>query len=273
MINLYNDDCLEVMDKLISDGVKVDAIITSPPYADRRKSTYGGVHHSDYVDWFLPFSERFKKILKPTGSLFLNIKNHAQDGERVLYVMELVILLKKEKGFRFVDEFCWTKLGVPGRFKGRFKNAFEPVYHFTLEKDFKHNPYAVATKAKEVSLKRYKRKACGESKNGSGFAGMRKEITNTLALPSNHLHIVQKSNQHTPQSKHPAVFPVELPSFFIRAYSDEGDTILDPFMGSGTTGVACKNLNRNFIGIELDDNYFKIAKERIDAPVIGDWFE
>jgi site-specific DNA-methyltransferase (adenine-specific)/site-specific DNA-methyltransferase (cytosine-N4-specific) len=249
------------MDK-IADG-SVDMVITSPPYADRRKNSYEGRHSSVYVDWFIPIAEQIKRVLKGSGSFFLNIKAHCDKGERDLYVMKLVIAIKEDLGFRFTDEFSWTKLGVPGKFKGRFKNAFEPVYHFTKSKDFTFNPYDVATKAKDVSLARYKRKACGESNNGSGLAGMRKEITSDLALPSNHIHLVQKSNQHTIQSKHPAVFPVELPEFFIKAFSNDGEIILDPFMGSGTTGVACVNLNRDFIGIEQDDKYYEIAKKRI----------
>ena len=255
-------DCLERMRELPDNSV--DMILTSPPYADRRKNCYEGAHESEYVEWFLRFAKEFKRILKPSGSFFLNIKPHCYKGERSLYVMKLVIALKDELGFRYTDEFTWTKLGVTGKFNGRFKNAFEPIHHFTLEKGYTHNPYAVATEALDVSKKRYKRKACGESRNGSGFAGMRKEISSNLALPSNHLHFVQKSNQYTLQSKHPAVYPIELCDFFIKAFSNEGDKILDPFMGSGTTGVASKNLNRSFIGIELDDNYFEIAKERIE---------
>jgi len=210
------------------------------------------------------FAVEFKRILKPTGSFFLNIKPHCDKGERVLYVMKLVIALKEIVGFRFTDEFCWTKLGVPGKFNGRFKNAFEPVYHFTKEKGFTHNPYAVATEATEISKARYRRKACGETKNGSKFAGMRKEIKSNLALPSNHIHFVQKSNQHTIQSKHPAVYPVELCEFFIKAFSNQDDIIFDPFSGSGTTGIACLNTNRSFIGCELDKDYFNAAQERFN---------
>lgn len=263
MNKLMLGDCLERMKKIESGSV--DMILTSPPYADRRKKCYEGKHSSEYVDWFLEFATEFMRILKPTGSFFLNIKPHCDKGERDLYVMKLVIALKEDIGFRFTDEFTWTKLGVPGKFTGRFKNAFEPVYHFTKLKGFTHNPYSVAKEATEESKARYKRKACGETKNGSGFAGMRKEITNTLALPSNHLHFVQKSNQYTSQKNHPAVYPLELCDFFIKAFSNEGDVVLDPFMGSGTTGVAAKSLNRNFIGIEMDEVYFNIAKDRIEG--------
>jgi site-specific DNA-methyltransferase (adenine-specific)/site-specific DNA-methyltransferase (cytosine-N4-specific) len=254
-------DCLERM-KEIPDS-SVDLIVTSPPYADRRKSTYGGLNQSMYNEWFIPIVKEMKRVLKDSGSIFINIKPHCEDGERVLYVYKLVIDIKEIVGLRFVDEFAWTKNGVPGKFKGRFKNAFEPVYHFSKSPDFTFNPYSVATKAKEVSLSRYKRKACGTSNNGSGFGGMRKEIKSDMALPSNHIHFTQKSNQHTIQSKHPAVYPVELVTFFINAFSNEGDTVLDPFMGSGTTAaVAIKN-NRKFLGCELNTDYKELQDKRI----------
>ena len=249
--------------KKLSDN-SVDLIITSPPYADRRKNTYGGISEDKYVEWFKPIAIEVKRVLKPTGSFFLNIKPHTNKGERSLYVFDLVIMLKRELGFRFTDEFTWTKLGVPGKFKGRFKNAFEPVYHFTLQPEYTHNPYAVAEKAKEVSLKRYKRKACGESKNGSGFAGMRKEITSDLALPSNHLHIPQKSNQHTIQKNHSAVFPVELSTFFVKAFSNEGDIVMDIFGGSGTVAISCIDTNREFIVIEKELENIELIKKRVE---------
>lgn len=85
-----------------------------------------------------------------------------------------------------------------------------------------------------------------------------------LARPSNVIHVNNVSNQFTDKQKHPATFPVGLVNFFVKTFSNAGDTILDPFMGSGTTGVACKNLNRDFIGIELDEKYFEIAKQRIE---------
>jgi len=260
-IKLYKGDCLEVMKKF-SDG-SVDMVMTSPPYALQRKNSYGGISEDKYIEWFLPIAKEIKRILSDKGSFFLNIKPNCKDGERVLYVMKLVISLKEVVGFRFVDEFTWTKNGYPGKYNGRFKNAFEPIYHFAKAKGFTHNPYAVAKEATEESKARYKRKLCGKSKNGSGLSGMQKEITRNLALPSNHLHITQKNNQHTIQSAHSAVYPTELCNFFIKAFSNEGDIILDPFMGSGTTGVACKHLNRKFIGIELNEEYFNIAKERI----------
>ena len=237
-------DCLKGLKQLEKESV--DLIITSPPYANRREGEYQSVKSEEYIDWFIPIAKELYRILKPSGSFFLNIKSHCSKGERDLYVYELVIALKKELGWRFVDEFTWTKNGVPGRFKGRFKNGFEPIFHFAKTSNITFNP--------------------GESRNGSGFAGMRKNETmanKKLALPSNHLHIPQKSNQYTPQSKHPAVFPLELPEFFIKAFTDEGQVVLDPFMGSGTTAIASDALGRKWIGFETEEKYIDIANERL----------
>lgn len=261
--NIINGNCLDVL-KDIPDK-SVDLIITSPPYADRRKKSYDSIPADQYVEWFIPIAQEIYRVLKNDGSFFLNIKPHCEDGQRVLYVFELVLSLCRTVSFRFVDEFCWTKNGVPGKFKGRFKNSHEPIYHFSKSPDFKFFPYEVASPAKEVSLKRYKRKACGGSLNGSGFAGMRKEITSTVALPSNHLNICQKTNQYTMQKNHPAIFPVELVEFFIKAFSQEKDVVLDPFSGSGTTAIACLNTNRQYICIDNKQEYIDLSLKRISS--------
>ncbi|WP_405101688.1 DNA-methyltransferase [Oceanobacillus sp. FSL H7-0719] len=261
---IYNEDCLKGLKKLPDESI--DVVFTSPPYADRRKNSYEGCHHTVYNEWFVEIAKEIKRILKPTGSFFLNLKPHCEKGERLLYVYELVIKLRNKVGFKFVDEFSWTKNGVPGRFVGRFKNAFEPVFHFKVGDKVTFNPYEVAEPMKEESIARANRKASGESENGSGFAGMRRNETmqnKKLALPSNHIHIPQKSNQFALQSKHPAVFPVELPEFFIKAFSNENDVVLDPFIGSGTTAIAAINTNRNYIGFELEEEYYDLANERI----------
>lgn len=259
-------DCLEIMRDIPENSV--DVIFTSPPYADRRKNTYGGIKAEEYIEWFIPIAKEYKRILKENGSLFINIKPHCDKGERNLYVYELVIALKRIVGFRFSDEYCWIKNGVPGKFKGRFKNGFEPIYHFTKNSDYTFNPYDVSKELKEDSVKRASRKASGMSKNGSGFAGMRKNETMQnlkRALPSNVINANQKSNQYSIESKHPAVFPLELVDFFIKAFSNEGDIVLDNFSGSGTTCVSALKNKRNFIGIEKEKEYVNISLERINA--------
>lgn len=246
----------------------VDMIITSPPYADRRKKTYGGIPEKEYVEWFRPIAIEIKRILKPTGSFFLNIKPHTKNGERSLYVFDLVLMLKRELGFLFVDEYCWTKNGFPGSLNGRFKNAFEPVYHFTISepKKIKFNPLACGTPIKEESIARTYRKQCGAPKNGSGMTGMNTtNIRNLeLARPSNVIHANNVSNQFTLKSMHSATFPEKLVEFFVKSFSNEGDTVLDLFAGSGTVGLVCKKLNRECILIDKEAINIDLMKMRIE---------
>ena len=266
-MKLIHGDCLEKTKDIESNSI--DMIFTSPPYADRRKDTYGGKKANVYVKWFLPFVREFKRILKPSGSFFLNIKPHTENGGRSLYVFKLVIEIVENVNFKLIDEFCWTKNAFPGGYKGKFKNALEPVYHFAKSKpsEIIFNPIACGTPMKQESIARTYRKQCGAPSNGSRMTGMNTtNIRNLeLARPSNVININNVSNQFTDKQKHPATFPTGLVEFFVKSFSSESSTVLDPFMGSGTTGVVCKNLNRNFIGIEIDKEYFEIAKQRIEG--------
>lgn len=261
---LYYGDCLEVMHKLES----VDLAFTSPPYAERRKASYGGIPEKDYVDWFLPIGAEIKRILKPTGSFFLNIKPHTVKGERSLYVNDLVCRLKRTVGFMYIEEYSWVKNAFPGGFKGRMKNAFEPIYHFTknLPSKIIFNPVACGTPMKKESIERTYRKQCGSPKNGSGMAGMNTaNIRNLkLARPSNVIRVNNVSNQFSDKQLHPATFPEGLVEFFVKSFTNDG-SVLDPFIGSGTTAIVCEKLNRKWIGIEINEEYCEIAAKRIEA--------
>lgn len=264
-------DSTEVLKTI--DSNSIDLIITSPPYADRRRHTYGGINVNEYVEWFKPIAIELKRVLKSTGSFFLNIKPHTHKGERSLYVFDLVLMLKRELGFWFVDELCWTKNAFPGALKGKFKNGFEPVYHFTIDNpnQITFNPLACGTPMKEESIARTYRKQCGPPKNGSGMTGMNTiNIRNLkLARPSNVIHINNVSNQFTLKSKHSATFPVGLADFFIKSYSNELDVVLDPFAGSGTVGISCIQNNRKYILIDNDKSSIDLMNERIKNAVLA----
>ena len=260
---IYHGDCLDVM-KTFPDN-SIDLIITSPPYAERRKSTYGGIKESEYVDWFLPIASEIKRVLKPSGSFFLNIKPHTQNGERSLYVFDLVCSLKRELGFLFIEEYCWTKNAFPTGSHGRFKNGFEPVYHFTKDelRGITFNALACGTTISEESKSRSFRKNCKTPTNGSGMVVDRDNMKNLdLARPSNVINANNVINQFSDKMKHSAVFPEKLVEFFIKSFSNSGDIILDPFGGSGTVGIVSMNLGRNFILIEKEDAYVEIIKKR-----------
>ena len=266
MIELKLNKCEDELKNIADNSINI--VFTSPPYADRRKKCYTSISTEKYVEWFKPIGLEIKRVLKDDGSFFLNIKPHTNNGERSLYVFELIIMLKKELGFYFVDEFCWTKNAFPGGHKGRLKNGFEPIYHFTKVKPslIKFNPLACGTPMKKESIARAYRKQSGAPKNNSGMTGMNTMNLKHLKLarPSNVINVNNVSNQFTSKRLHPATFPVKLVDFFIKTFSNKNDLILDPFMGSGTVGISAKKLDRSFIGIDNDIKWVNLAKERID---------
>lgn len=266
-IELYNEDCLNVLETLPENSI--DLIITSPPYSDQRKKTYGGTHPDKYVEWFLPISEKLLKVLKPTGSFILNIKEKVYEGERHTYVIDLILALRKQ-GWLWTEEYIWHKKNsFPGKWPNRLRDAWERLLHFTKEKKFNMYQDAVKIPIGDWSKTRLKNlsetdKVRDESKVGSGFG---KKIENwvgkDLVLPDNVLYIATESGN----KNHSAVFPEGLPEWFIKLFTKENDVVLDPFLGSGTTCKVAHNLCRNSIGIELDKEYFEQTKKNLEKFV------
>lgn len=256
-------DCEKIL-KTVPDN-SVDLIFTSPPYADQRSKTYGGIKPDDYVNWFLPKSLQFLRVLKPTGTFVLNIKERAQNGERHIYVIELILAMRKQ-GWLWTEEFIWHKKNsYPGKWPNRFRDSWERLIQFNKEKNF--NMYQdevmvpVGEWAKDrlanlsdTDLKR------DESKVGSGFG---KNISNWVGrdkvYPTNVLHMATECYNRS----HSATFPVNLPAWFIKLFTKEGDLVLDPFVGSGTTAVAATELHRQYFGIDINKDYVNLAKNRI----------
>jgi site-specific DNA-methyltransferase (adenine-specific)/site-specific DNA-methyltransferase (cytosine-N4-specific) len=260
---IYNEDCLETMKRMEDNSI--DLVVTSPPYADRRKTTYGGIHPDNYVEWFLTISDEIKRVLKPSGSFILNIKENVVDGERHTYVLELIIEMRKQ-GWLWTEEYMWHKKNsFPGYWPNRLRDGWERLLHFTKEKKFNMYQDQVKvpigdwskTRLKNISEKDKKRV---ESETNSGFG---KNISNwvgkDMVLPNNVLYMASESSNKS----HSAAFPEKLPEFFIKLFTKETDLIYDPFMGSGTTAKVSFELNRNFIGSELSKDYYKISKERL----------
>lgn len=259
-------DCKEVL-KTIDDN-SIDLIITSPPYADRRIYTYGGVKPENYVEWFLPISERLLKVLKPDGTFILNIKEKAENGERHTYVLELILAMRKQ-GWLWTEEFIWHKKNCyPGKWPNRFRDAWERVLQFNKTNKFKMYQESVMVPVGEWAKNRLKRlsdvdKTRDDSKSGSGFG---KNVSNWLnrdhAYPTNVLHMATECNN----KNHSAVFPEALPEWFIKLFTQERDWVLDPFLGSGTTVRVAKRMCRNSIGIEIVPEYCEMVKSEI-TPV------
>ncbi len=263
-IDIYLGDCKEVLKQLPDNSI--DLIFTSPPYADQRRNTYGGIHPDDYVDWFLPISEQLLRVLKPTGTFALNIKEKVVNGERSTYVIELILELRKQ-GWLWTEEFIWHKKNsYPGKWPNRFRDAWERILQFNKEKKFNMYQEAVMVPIGDWAKTRLKHlsekdKIRDESKVGSGFG---KNISNWLGrkmvYPTNVIHLATECSN----KNHSAAFPEGLPEWFIKLFTQPGDTVLDPFMGSGTTLFVAQKLGRNAIGIEIVPKYFNMVKEQLD---------
>lgn len=259
--NLAIGDSLDLLKCLESNSI--DLIVTSPPYADMRANYYGGVEPDKYIDWFMPIAKEIKRVLKPSGSFVLNIKDKTVNKTRHPYVYQLVLDMIND-GWKWIDTYVWVKPNpIPTKAHYKLKDGFEYIYHFTKTFDFKRNWDAVKQPMKSrntnennpnyfISVKR----PSGRVVKESNFSKL-----NGLALPSNVLTIGISNNR----TNHPAVFPEKLPEFFIKAFTDSNDIVLDPFIGSGTTGVSAKKNCRNYIGFDKFDKYIEIAKNRIDS--------
>ncbi|MBW7848547.1 MAG: site-specific DNA-methyltransferase [Bacteroidales bacterium] len=261
--DLYLGDSKEQL-KLLPDN-SVDLIVTSPPYADQRKSTYGGIHPDKYVEWFLPISEQLLRVLKPTGTFVLNIKEKVVKGERSTYVLELIIEMRKQ-GWLWTEEFIWHKKNsYPGKWPNRFRDAWERLLQFNKQKHFNMYQEEVMVPMGDWKKSRLKNlsetdKIRDNSKVGSGFG---KNISNWLdrdkAYPTNVLHLATECNN----KNHSAAFPEELPEWFIKLFTQENDTVLDPFMGSGTTLTVANRMKRNSIGIEIVPEYYEMVRQQL----------
>ncbi|WKZ77374.1 MAG: site-specific DNA-methyltransferase [Candidatus Kapaibacterium sp.] len=261
--DIYLGDSKEQL-KLLPDN-SVDLIVTSPPYADQRKSTYGGIHPDKYVEWFLPISEQLLRVLKPTGTFILNIKEKVVEGERSTYVMELIIAMRKQ-GWLWTEEFIWHKKNsYPGKWPNRFRDSWERLLQFNKAKHFNMYQEEVMVPMGDWAKTRLKKlsdtdKIRDNSKVGSGFG---KNISNWVdrdkAYPTNVLHLATECNN----KNHSAAFPQELPEWFIKLFTKENDTVLDPFMGSGTTLSVANRMKRNSIGIEIVPEYYEMVRKEL----------
>lgn len=262
---MLHGDCLETL-RQFGDNT-FDLIVTSPPYADQRTKTYGGIKPQQYVPWFLERSAEFQRVLKPDGTFILNIKEKADKGERHTYVLELILELRKQ-GWLWTEEFIWHKRNChPGKWPNRFRDAWERCLQFNKTRQFKMYQDAVMVPVGDWAKSRLKNlgKNDGVRFNSQVESGFGKNISNWLGrervYPSNVLHFATECGN----KNHSAAFPEALPEWFIQLFTQPGDWVLDPFAGSGTTNRAALALGRNSVGIDRVKEYVTLAKKHLAA--------
>lgn len=214
----------------------------------------------------MPISKELLRVLKPTGTFILNIKEKAEKGERHTYVIELILALRQQ-GWFWTEEFIWHKRNsYPGKWPNRFRDSWERLLQFNKEKNFNMYQDSVKVPVGDWAKKRLNNlsnvdKERDNAKNGSGFG---KNVSNWIGretvYPTNVLHLATECNN----KQHSAVFPSSLPEWFIKLFTKENDIVLDPFMGSGTTNIVAKKMNRNSIGIDILPEYCNMVKKEIE---------
>lgn len=208
------------------------------------------------------------RVLKPTGTFILNIKERVVSGERHTYVLELILEMRRQ-GWLWTEEFIWHKKNCyPGKWPNRFRDSWERLLQFNKARQFNMYQEEVMVPMGDWAKTRLKNLSTtdrirDESRVGSGFG---KKIENwlsrSMAFPTNVLNLATECSNR----KHSAVFPEALPEWFIKLFTQEGETVLDPFMGSGTTLRVAKRMGRNAIGIEIQPEYVELARNELATP-------
>jgi DNA modification methylase len=275
---ILTGDCFELI-KDIEDN-SIDLIITSPPYADI--VNYGKnisiQKPKDYCDWLLPLFNEIQRVLKPSGSFILNINDNCSKGLRNPFVYELIYRSQKETKLKFYDTYIWHKMnGIPNGSPKRFRNNTEFIFHFVkdqkqlkfyMDRVMKEPAQATSDRAKyDWSVKSHGEIIDGERVKDKtiDYGSM---ISNGVR-PDNVVRFHTAGHARDNTIKHPAPFYKDLPAHYIKFLTDEGDVVLDVFSGIGTTGIACKELNREYIGMELNEKYAEFSKKRIDGEELN----
>jgi len=264
---IYQGDSLELLKKLNDNSI--DLIITSPPYSKMKKYIDDdGISADFYVEWFLPHIKEYYRVLKPTGNFILNINDKVENRFRHPYVFDLISEIHKQTEFKMFERLFWNKRKSLAH-RGRFGDRVEYIFWFAKSKNFCFNIDEMRTEYSEKSIKRMKKplkKRFARNEQNQNSNEYKDWAPNPKgALPTTLINISSESSRKS--DKHVAIFPESLVEYFIKGASNENDIVLDPFVGTGTTAVVSKRNKRNYIGFDIQPEYIKDARKRIDETI------
>lgn len=275
---ILEGDCFELIKELEDNSV--DLVLTSPPYADI--VNYGKnisiKKPNEYVDWLLPLFNEIHRVLKPSGSFILNINDNCNNGYRNPFIYELIYRNSKETPLKLYDTYIWHKKnGIPNGGKKRFRNNTEFIFHFV--KDRNHLKFYMdrvmeepAQMTKDRAKYPWQPKGHGEIVDGTRTNKKTLEkYEPDKVRPDNVFRFSTAGLARDNTIRHPAPFHRELPEYFINLLTDEGDVVLDPFSGIGTTGLPCRDMNRQYIGYEMNAKYVEFSEKRIEGTQLDNW--
>jgi len=295
---ILTGDCFELIKDLEDNSV--DLVITSPPYADI--VNYGKnisiKKPTEYVDWLLPLFNEIHRVLKPSGSFILNINDNCSNGLRNPFIYELVYKVTSQTKIKLYDTYIWHKMnGIPNGGQKRFRNTTEFLFHFVKNqkqvkfymdrvlkepaesnKERRKYNWTISTHGEIIDGERTNKKtinyltgSANKTKEGYELPQTKRTLPDKVR-PDNvfRFHTAGYARDNT--IKHPAPYHRQLPEYFINLLTDEGDVVLDPFSGIGTTGLPCRDMNREYIGFELNPKYAEFSINRINGDELDEYF-
>lgn len=252
-IILYNDDCINVLKKINSETI--DCVITSPPYDNLR--TYNNTLKWDF-NTFKEIAKELFRVLKKSGVIIWVVADATIKGSETGTSFSQALYFKR-LGLNLHDTMIYAKNNYIPKTHNRYEQAFEYMFCFSKGKPKTFNPIKIPC----ITAGSFRNR--GGAKEDGNKCCERKRAERTITKSDKIAPNIFYYNVGTnAKNNHPAVFPLDLVKDQIKSWSNENDTVLDPFMGSGTTGIACKELNRNFIGIEIVKDYFDYAERIIN---------
>ena len=263
MNKIYTGNSIEIMDNFKKEIF--DLIVTSPPYSDM--VYYGDdvdlKYGEKYIDELYKIFEKSSHLLKSTGSLILNINDRLKEKERTMDVFKLIIKITECSQLKLFDRYIWRKkTSIPNKSLKRLNDNMEYIFHFVKDVDnFKGNAYNLKKPVAYNKKEKYRQKITGTD----GILVYKEVNTRMPGKYAKHKTILDFPTAAYDYNEkfHPAPFSIKLPDFFIKYLTEENDIVFDMFMGSGSTAIAAINNNRKYIGIDINDNYVKLANKRI----------